>query len=64
MLDNVTVNFCPVCGERVASTENLCHKCNYDLNDYRAAIKQTLTTTEPSPDEPDESGKSKSPMTP
>ena len=55
MIDNVTVNFCPVCGDRVSSTENLCRKCNYDLNDYRAAISQTLTpTTEPLNDDSSE----------
>lgn len=55
MIDNVTVNFCPLCGDRVSSTESLCRKCNYDLNDYRAAISQTLTpTTEPLNDDTSE----------
>lgn len=49
MSNEVNINFCPACGDRVSSTENLCHKCSYDLNDYRNAIAKTLPTT-PAPE--------------
>ena len=55
MMNNATINFCPMCGDRVSTAENFCHKCNCDLNDYRAAVARTLTTINSLPvDEPQE----------
>lgn len=44
MTNEVTINFCPLCGDRVSNSDNICSKCNYDLNDYRTSVKHIMTT--------------------